>query len=58
MSLIIDLAVNYIHERFDLPGYEVYRDLELLLKASESRDIATEFENCFILWITARYSVC
>ncbi len=41
----IDLAVNCIQDRFKQPGYEIYQNLEqLLLKASESLDVAAEFD--------------
>ena len=40
----IDLAVNCIQDRFQQPGYEVYRNLEqLLLKASQNLDFSAEF---------------
>ena len=41
----IDLVVNCIKDRFQQPGYEVYRNLEqLLLKAAENLDVKTEFD--------------
>ena len=40
----IDLAVNCIQDRFQQPGFEVYRNLEqLLLKASQNFDFSAEF---------------
>ena len=36
--------MNSIQDRFQQPGYEIYRNLEqLLLKASERLDVTTEF---------------
>ena len=41
----IDRVVNCIKERFDQPGYNVYRNLEqLLLKSSQRKDITAEFD--------------
>ena len=41
----IDLVVNCIKDRFEQPGYEVYRNLEqLLLKACQKEDTTSEFD--------------
>lgn len=41
----IDLVVHCIKNRFEQPGYAVYRNLEqLLLKASEMADTNSEFD--------------
>ena len=41
----IDLVVNCITDRFQQPGYNVYRNLEqLLLKACQKEDITSEFD--------------
>ncbi len=41
----IDLAVSSIQDRFDQPGYAVYRNLEaLLLKAANKEDYTAEFQ--------------
>jgi len=40
----IDLVVNSIKDRFDQPGYRIYRNLEqLLLKSCQNEDITAEF---------------
>lgn len=42
----IDLAINCIQGRFQQPGYQIYSNLEqLLLKASQGQDYASEFEH-------------
>ena len=42
----VDLVVNCIKERFDQPGYRVYRNLEqLLLKAAQKEDFTAEFDD-------------
>ena len=41
----LDLVVNFIRQRFDQPGYGVYRHLEvLLLKAARCEDYTTDFK--------------
>ena len=41
----LDLVVNFIRQRFDQPGYGVYRHLQdLLLRAAKCEDYTTDFE--------------
>jgi hypothetical protein len=38
--------VNFIQQRFDQPGYEVYYSLQdLLIKAAHSEDFMAEFDS-------------
>ena len=42
----LDLVVNFIQQRFDQPGYEVYRSLQdLLIKAAHSEEFTAEFDS-------------
>lgn len=42
---VLDLVVNFIKQRFNQPGYGVYRHLEdLLLKAARCEDYKAEFD--------------
>ena len=42
----LDLVVNFIQQRFDQPGYEIYRSLQdLLIKAAHSEEFTAEFDS-------------
>ena len=42
----LDLIVNLIQQRFDQPGYGIYRSLQdLLIKAAHSEDFSSEFDS-------------
>ena len=42
---VLDLVVSFIRQRFNQPGYGVYRHLQdLLLKAASGKEYTTEFE--------------
>jgi len=42
---VLDLIVNFIKDRFNQPGYGVYRQLQdLLLKAAQREDFQVEFD--------------
>lgn len=42
----LDLMVNLIQQRFDQPGYEIYRSLQdLLVKAAHTADFSSEFDS-------------
>ena len=44
----LDLATSSIHDRFDQPGYAVYKNLEaLLFKAANKRNILLSFNKSF-----------
>ena len=43
--LALDLIVNYIHNRFNQPGYTAYKNLEcLLLKAAQCENYSMEYK--------------
>ena len=43
--------MNFIQQRFDQPGYEVYRSLQdLLIKVAHSEELMAEFDSGPILW--------
>ena len=43
---VIDLIVNFIQQRFDQPGYGIYRSLQdLLIKSAQGEDFSAEFDS-------------
>ena len=47
----LDLVVNFIQQRFNQPGYEIYCSLQdLLIKAAHCEEFTAEFDSDPILW--------